>query len=187
MDQDNDLRVVSHNVPPGSPSAIFASIQNDTVVLASDGDVSLTLDNHDIKDGVHKVSIEVMFTNNISEDWKSLSESRLMEIRNESGFDQSVLKELEISLETEKSSSIFGSGETHRKMEKFDDVTRSCLTTQQMGAWGWALMFAEWVGGRETAMLTGGSAEVPPWYMAMVSLGMSIFFLCVQYLSLIHI
>ena len=30
-------------------------------------------------------------------------------------------------------------------------------------------------------MLTGGSAEVPPWYMAMVSLGMSIFFLCVQY------
>ena len=25
------------------------------------------------------------------------------------------------------------------------------------------------------------SAEVPPWYMAMVSLGMSIFFLCVQY------
>tara|TARA_Y100000588_G_scaffold237588_1_gene251290 strand:- start:840 stop:2945 length:2106 start_codon:yes stop_codon:yes gene_type:complete len=181
VDQDNDLRIVSHNVPYGSPSAIFASIQNETMVLASNGDISLTVDHNEINDGVHGVSIEVIFTNNASEDWESLSEYELMEIRNESEFDQSVLKELEISLETDKSSSIFGSGETHRKMEKFDDVTRSCLTTQQMGAWGWALMFAEWVGGRETAMLTGGSAEVPPWYMAMVSLGMSVFFLCVQY------
>lgn len=42
-------------------------------------------------------------------------------------------------------------------------------------------MGAEWVGGRETAMLTGGNAEVPPWYMATISLGMSVFFLCVQY------
>ena len=50
-----------------------------------------------------------------------------------------------------------------------------------MGVWGWILMGAEWVGGRETAMLTGGNAEVPPWYMATISLGMSVFFLCVQY------
>ena len=42
-------------------------------------------------------------------------------------------------------------------------------------------MGAEWVGGRETAMLTGGSAQVPPWFMALVSMGMSVFFLCVQY------
>jgi len=55
------------------------------------------------------------------------------------------------------------------------------MTIQDMGVWGWILMGAEWVGGRETAMLTGGDAEVPPWYMALVSLGMSVFFLCVQY------
>ena len=78
-------------------------------------------------------------------------------------------------------SSFFGSGEIHRKMEKFDEDPRTCFTIQKMGAWGWGLMAAEWIGGRETAMLTGGSAEVPPWYMALVSLGMSIFFLCVQY------
>ncbi|MDP7312820.1 MAG: small multi-drug export protein [Candidatus Thalassarchaeaceae archaeon] len=58
---------------------------------------------------------------------------------------------------------------------------RICLTYQQLGAWSWALMGAEWAGGRETAMLTGGSAGVPAWWMAFISLSMSIFFLCVQY------
>ena len=66
-------------------------------------------------------------------------------------------------------------------MEKSDEETRACMTIQDMGVWGWILMGAEWVGGRETAMLTGGNAEVPPWYMATISLGMSVFFLCVQY------
>lgn len=42
-------------------------------------------------------------------------------------------------------------------------------------------MAAEWGGGRETAMLWGGSAGIPAWWLAFVSLGMSIFFLCVQY------
>jgi hypothetical protein len=58
---------------------------------------------------------------------------------------------------------------------------RVCLSLQQLGSWGWGLMAAEWAGGRETAMLTGGSAGVPAWWMAFVSLSMSIFFLCVQY------
>ena len=58
---------------------------------------------------------------------------------------------------------------------------RVCLTYRQLGAWSWALMGAEWAGGRETAMLTGGSAGVPAWWMAFISLSMSIFFLCVQY------
>ena len=58
---------------------------------------------------------------------------------------------------------------------------RICLTYRQLGQWSWALMGAEWAGGRETAMLTGGSAGVPAWWMAFISLSMSIFFLCVQY------
>ena len=58
---------------------------------------------------------------------------------------------------------------------------RVCLSLQQLGSWGWGLMVAEWGGGRETAMLTGGSAGVPAWWMAFISLSMSIFFLCVQY------
>jgi hypothetical protein len=58
---------------------------------------------------------------------------------------------------------------------------RVCLSSRQLGGWGWALMTAEWAGGRETAMLTGGSAGVPAWWMAFISLSMSVFFLCVQY------
>ena len=42
-------------------------------------------------------------------------------------------------------------------------------------------MGAEWAGGRETAMLAGGSAGVPPWWMAFVSLFMSVVFLFIQY------
>ena len=62
-----------------------------------------------------------------------------------------------------------------------DPDPRDCFTMTEFGYWGWALMAAEWAGGRETAMLTGGSAGVPAWWMASISLGMSIFFLCVQY------
>lgn len=58
---------------------------------------------------------------------------------------------------------------------------RVCLTFNQLGQWSWALMGAEWAGGRETAMLTGGSAGVPAWWMSFISLSMSVFFLCVQY------
>jgi len=62
-----------------------------------------------------------------------------------------------------------------------DTGDRICLTYRQLGSWSWILMSAEWAGGRETAMLTGGSAGVPAWWMAFISLSMSIFFLCVQY------
>ena len=65
--------------------------------------------------------------------------------------------------------------------ELVDGEERACWSLQQLGMWGWALMGLEWAGGRATAMLTGGSAGVPPWWLASVSLGMSIFFLCVQY------
>jgi hypothetical protein len=61
------------------------------------------------------------------------------------------------------------------------DESRRCWTTSELGNWGWIMMGAEWGGGRETAMLAGGSAGVPPWWMAFVSMSMSVFFLFVQY------
>jgi len=61
------------------------------------------------------------------------------------------------------------------------DESRRCWTTSELGNWGWIMMAAEWGGGRETAMLAGGSAGVPPWWMAFVSMSMSVFFLFVQY------
>ena len=70
---------------------------------------------------------------------------------------------------------------THSSIYISDPDPRACFTMEILGGWGWILMAAEWAGGRETAMLTGGSASVPAWGMAFISLGMSIFFLCVQY------
>jgi hypothetical protein len=75
----------------------------------------------------------------------------------------------------------WGNSELQKIPEISDEEPRACMSIQELGIWGWALMGLEWAGGRETAMLTGGSAGVPPWWLASVSLGMSIFFLCVQY------
>ena len=145
----------------------------------------MELNKEDLADGDYFVRVVVFFSENSSNDWSDLPEDEISEKKNESlsqeGDPGFTTKDVEIELHTSASSSLFGSDETHRKMKEFDDDKRACFTIQRMGVWGWGLMGAEWVGGRETAMLTGGNAEVPPWYMAMVSLGMSVFFLCVQY------
>lgn len=197
VDHD-DLQIESHNVPPSS-SAIFVYVWNassmgtegtppDAVIdslVGGLGDLELELNKEDLADGEYVLRILVLYSENSSYDWSYLSAAELSEKLNDSSTKEDrygiATKDLEIELHTSESSSIFGSGENHRKMKEFDDEKRACLTIQRMGVWGWGLMGAEWVGGRETAMLTGGNAEIPPWYMAIVSLGMSVFFLCVQY------
>jgi len=193
--ENDDLRIESHNVPSSSSSAILVAIWNDsaigpggeiqgdaeiTLVVGGVGNSELELSKEELVDGSYSIRITIIHSENNSTDWSELSSEELFEKENDPLL-QFTIKNLEIGLHTSESSSFFGSGETHRKMEEFDDETRACFTVQRMGFWGWGLMGAEWVGGRETAMLTGGNAEVPPWYMALVSLGMSIFFLCVQY------
>jgi hypothetical protein len=151
-----------------------------TLVVGGVGDLNRVLDKEELVDGDYRIRITVFYSENNSTGWSELSSEEISEKENEPLL-QITIKDLEIELHTNEASSFFGFGETHRKMEEIDDDNRACLTIQRMGLWGWILMGAEWVGGRETAMLTGGNAEIPPWYMAMVSLGMSIFFLCVQY------
>ena len=58
---------------------------------------------------------------------------------------------------------------------------RTCWSSQDMGNWGLVLMGAELGGGRETAMLTGGAAGVPAWWMAFVSLSLSVITLFLIY------
>jgi hypothetical protein len=193
--QEDDLRIVSHNVPPSSSSAMLVAVWNDsaigsegeiegdaeiTLVVGGVGDLNLELDKEELVDGGYRIRITVFYSENNSTSWSELPSEEISEKGNETLL-LITIKDLEIELHTNEASSFFGFGETHRKMEEIDDDNRACLTIQRMGVWGWILMGAEWVGGRETAMLTGGNAEIPPWYMAMVSLGMSIFFLCVQY------
>ncbi len=61
------------------------------------------------------------------------------------------------------------------------DGPRECKSIESLVGWGWALMGAELVGGRETAMLTGGAGGVPAWWMAFISLSLSIISLFILY------
>ncbi len=62
-----------------------------------------------------------------------------------------------------------------------DSGSRTCWTTKDLGDWGYILMAAELGGGRETAMLTGGTAGIPAWWMAFISLSLSAVTLLVVY------
>jgi len=189
VNHDQELEIVSHNIPDDSPTALFVENLNESsseseflLLLGGLGDISESINGDNFDEGEYRILVTMVISSNKSNDWQSLTRDALNDIftdKNELG--QVVTKDLRIEIKTVKSSSLFGSGEPHTKMEKIDEEMRTCMTIQDFGAWGWVLMGAEWVGGRETAMLTGGSAEVPPWYMAIVSLGMSVFFLCVQY------
>ena len=68
---------------------------------------------------------------------------------------------------------------THMSVSDFGP--RTCWAANDLGNWGWALMGAELGGGRETAMLTGGSAGVPAWWMAFISLSLSAVTLFILY------
>ena len=69
----------------------------------------------------------------------------------------------------------------HSEVRIEDAGNRSCWSVQDLGDWGYILMGAELGGGRETAMLTGGAAGIPAWWMAFVSMSLSIISLLIIY------
>ncbi|CAI8268487.1 MAG: Uncharacterised protein [Methanobacteriota archaeon] len=71
--------------------------------------------------------------------------------------------------------------ESYLSAKVTDAGARVCWGTQDLGNWAWGLMGAELGGGRETAMLTGGSAGIPAWWMAFVSLSLSVLTLFILY------
>ena len=75
----------------------------------------------------------------------------------------------------------FGGDETVREVRITDPGPRSCWSVQELGNWGYILLVAELGGGRETAMLAGGAAGIPAWWMAFNSLSLSIFSLLIAY------
>ena len=75
----------------------------------------------------------------------------------------------------------FGGDETVREVRITDAGPRSCWSVQELGNWGYILLVAEVGGGRETAMLAGGAAGIPAWWMAFNSLSLSIFSLLIAY------
>ena len=75
----------------------------------------------------------------------------------------------------------FVDGELSQEASITDEGTRSCWAVTDLGNWGFVLMGAELGGGRETAMLTGGAAGIPAWWMAYISLSLSVISLFLAY------
>ena len=75
----------------------------------------------------------------------------------------------------------FIDSEVKREAHIIEDGPRSCWSVTDLGNWGFVLMGAELGGGRETAMLTGGAAGIPAWWMAFVSLSLSVISLFLAY------
>jgi len=183
IDEDYNLHISSQNAPE-SASILMVRFSNDSEMIeitSGKGDLSLIIDGDILGQGEYDVSIELYVWSNDNSDLSNLSLNESISKINSDTPTVFHYKSIIIHVELKEKSSLWGAKDTYKTMEKIDEESRACWTFQQLGAWGWVLMGAEWVGGRETAMLTGGSAQVPPWFMALVSLGMSVFFLCVQY------
>ena len=191
---DEKIRIKTHNVDSEKTTIMSVNLSigsNDTNrYFGGLGNQEVTLYSEDIGDGNYRVFLDLYIWNedvNLS----YLSESQLLNYTIMGNPPEWINKEVELHMESRITNEIpiikfitlgkFGDSEIHKIPEIIDEEERACMSVQQLGIWGWALMGLEWAGGRETAMLTGGSAGVPPWWLASVSLGMSIFFLCVQY------
>ena len=177
FEDHHDLRARSYNVPDGDIAmrVIYLDSSNNLSdeLQSGTGDLSVTIDGENIMIGeqyvqvsIHEIPLDSMQGDNLSEMVES----------SPAIFDQ----EFRIEVEHKSRGGLFSSGEVI-DIDVEETGPRACMTFKNLGEWGWLLMAAEWAGGRETAMLTGGSGGVPAWWMAFVSLGMSIVFLYIQY------
>jgi hypothetical protein len=182
----NEVNVKSKNAAESNASVLVVKLMNldhsnidDGHYKSGIGNVELSFElDEGINDGNYLLIVSLYQSNNSTE----------LSVTNSTTFSQvsnrllisGSEKIVSVEVTTHSSGGPFSS-DLRKEAEIFDPDPRVCFTMTDFGYWGWALMALEWAGGRETAMLTGGSAEVPAWWMAFVSLGMSIFFLCVQY------
>ena len=190
--EKHDLRIRLYNIDPSNIVIQARLVDTDVDVVPRDGSViidplivngtlnqtEVALVTDDVDSGVYTLQVKVFNTTDLPV--TDTNQTALI------GKKEMILEERQVEvLEIEKGGilSLVGLGETTtvKGIELLDDEIRSCWTVQSLGQWSLALMGAEWAGGRETAMLAGGSAGVPPWWMAFVSLFMSVVFLFIQY------
>ncbi len=194
---DDDIKVKSHHVNSEMTSIMLVNFSNNDeinntleYVSGGIGDQEVKFESKQIIDGHYEITVEIFIWNedvNIS----NLSKDILMKYVDFDSHIDNSKKVVNLHMESRITNEIpilktlslgkYGNSELQKIPEIEDNEPRACMSIQDLGTWGWILMGLEWAGGRETAMLTGGTAGVPPWWLASVSLGMSIFFLCVQY------
>lgn len=97
---------------------------------------------------------------------------------------EEIFKSVEFELDISKQTFAFlpfVDSEKKHQVRLTDTGARSCWGIQDLGNWGYILIGAELGGGRETAMLTGGAAGIPAWWMAFSSLSLSAISLLIIY------
>jgi hypothetical protein len=194
---DENIKIKSHHVDSTMTSILIVNLTNHNdiegtmeYVAGGIGNQDTTIYSEEIKDGHYEIKVEIFIWDeevNIS----NLSKAILLKYIDDGSYVENLNKTVDLHMKSRVTNEIpiiktltldkWGNSELQKIPEISDNEPRACMSVQQLGIWGWALMGLEWAGGRETAMLTGGTAGVPPWWLASVSLGMSIFFLCVQY------
>tara|TARA_B110000444_G_scaffold259653_1_gene304089 strand:- start:5467 stop:7572 length:2106 start_codon:yes stop_codon:yes gene_type:complete len=97
---------------------------------------------------------------------------------------EEIYKKVEFELDISKQTFAFlpfVDSEKKHQVRLTDTGARSCWGIQDLGNWGYVLIGAELGGGRETAMLAGGAAGIPAWWMAFSSLSLSAITLLIIY------
>ena len=95
-----------------------------------------------------------------------------------------IYNEVEFELDISKQTFAFlpfVDSDTKHQVRVTETGARSCWGVQDLGNWGYVLIGAELGGGRETAMLAGGAAGIPAWWMAFSSLSLSAITLLIIY------
>ena len=177
FEDHHDLRARSYNVPDNDTAMRVAyldySNSSSEELQRGTGDLSVTINGEDIMIGEQIIQVSIL---EIPPEFREESNLSIVVEHSAVIFDQG----FRVEVEHKNRGGLFSSGEVI-DIDVEETGPRACLTLKNLGEWGWILMAAEWAGGRETAMLTGGSGGVPAWWMAFVSLGMSIVFLYIQY------
>jgi hypothetical protein len=177
-----DVKMRAYNLPDGVPMTEWVLSDADGVEV-SNGSVlkEYTFFNFGAESaGEYKINIEIRVYNDSGLDYKIASVDNTTNLTPEFTLPDS----LDLTIASEENTMAFlpwVDAEVKKAGELVDDGPRPCWNAQDLGNWGWVLMGAELGGGRETAMLTGGAAGVPAWYMAFVSLSLSAISLLILY------
>ena len=190
--EDHDMRIRLYNMGPENiviharlinpidPNAArdLNPQEDPLVVNGTLNQTEIRLDTHHVNDSEYTLVVKVYNTTGLN-----LTNDNQTALIGEKAVIENQRQVRVKDIETGGFMSLIGlsEGSVTKGIELLDEEARACWTVQALGQWSIALMGAEWAGGRETAMLAGGSAGVPPWWMAFVSLFMSVVFLFIQY------
>ena len=187
-ENDNEYFDLSgRNLPEGFALmnyTIFESVSDswsvasseETITQVSNGKSSMQAPFDELAVGEFRIK----FTVNIYNQSSDLVNASLVE-----DWSEPLTKEIDFELEINSGGFFtflpFVDSDSHREVRITEPGPRTCWTTKDLGDWGYLLMAAELGGGRETAMLTGGTAGIPAWWMAFISLSLSAVTLLIIY------